>query len=143
MKTIKNILILIAFIPILLITNDIKAQNIYKDNADTVRFSGDFYMLAKTNGNIVYYTYDLSQFKTEFENLYFKDFITNSDGFTFNTILFKDGIEAVFAIDKKYSTNDVLHFYAVARKMTMTENFRFSLDEKKAFVKKVKETKNN
>jgi len=140
MKTIRSILIAIAFISIATVTNELKAQDIYKTNADTVRLTKEYYLLAKTDGDIIYYTLDISQLQTEFENLYFKDFISNDNKITFKTISFKDGKEAIFAVDKKYNKQDVLYFFGTAKKMTKTENYRFSDIEKQSFVSKAKET---
>ena len=52
MKTIRSILIAIAFISIATVTNELKAQDIYKTNADTVRLTKEYYLLAKTDGDI-------------------------------------------------------------------------------------------
>ena len=100
-------------------------------------------MLAKTDGNIVYYTLNLSQLHSEFENLYFKDFISKDSKISFKTISFKDGQEAIFAVDKKYSSQDVLSFFGTANKMTMTKNHTYSDIEKQNFITKIKETRNN
>ncbi|MEI6820337.1 MAG: hypothetical protein WCL51_00255 [Bacteroidota bacterium] len=141
MKTIKSILIAVAFISVALFTNELKAQNIYKTNADTVRLTVEFYLLAKTNGNITYYTLDISELKTEFENLYFKDFTSKDTRISFKTIAYNEGQEAIFEVDNKYSKQDVLYYFATAKKMTKTENYRFSDIEKQSFITKAKENK--
>ena len=138
MKTIKNTLIILALILFVINTSEVKAQDVYKLNADTLRLTNEFYLLAKTDGNIVYYTLDISQLQTEFENLYFKDFISNDSKITFKTVSFKDGQEAIFAVDKKYTSKEVLYFFGTAKKMTKTENYRFSDIEKQSFVTKAK-----
>jgi len=138
MKTIKNTLIFLALILFVINTSEVKAQDVYKLNADTLRLTNEFYLLAKTDGNTIYYTLDISQLKTEFENLYFKDFISNDSKITFKTVSFKDGQEAIFAVDKKYTSKEVLYFFGTAKKMTKTENYRFSDIEKQSFVTKAK-----
>ena len=138
MKKIKFTLVILALMIFVSNTNRVKAQDIYKTNADTIRLTNEFYLLAKTDGNTIYYTLDISQFHTEFENLYFKDFISNDNKITFKTISFKEGQEAIFAVDKKYTSKEVLYFFGTAKKMTKTENYRFSDIEKQSFISKAK-----
>ena len=130
----KNIQVFLLILFFLYSGKQLKAQyNINK--GDTIFFTNDFFMFVKSNGNDINYTFFTSDFNSQFEKVYVRNYITQMDNYNLK-IVNNDEINnlIIYSADSKYKINDILLHFANAKKITKYNSSIFSEEQKQNFL---------